>query len=109
MTIKIEQVLVLSSSPDIEDGGCAMIAEGDVETGNDPHFFLRFQSWDEDLRTHPTLNSLLGKRLRITIEEIPEETELDRIAKVARRQIEEENTRLKRDWILSKDSDKKED
>jgi hypothetical protein len=54
----------------LEDDGCALIAPGldnDITTGADGCFFVRLQSWDET-RTHQTLNSLAGKRVRITLE-----------------------------------------
>lgn len=60
----------------IEDGGQAMIVELDdpVEDG-DPHMFVRLQSWHDgagkaDADSHPTLRSLLGRRVRITVEDL---------------------------------------
>jgi hypothetical protein len=74
MTIKIEQTLVFDATAivDIEDSGRAMIVQPVVISGEDPHFFLRFQSWDEDDRKHPLLKSLMGKKFRVIIEELPE-------------------------------------
>lgn len=83
--IKIEQLVDFGSGAEvgIEDSGRAMIVHPRVIEGEDPNFFLRFQSWDDAAwrergRTreeiaangHPTLNSMLGKTFKITIEEI---------------------------------------
>ena len=50
-----------------EDGGCAMIAtiSDDDETG----VFIRVQSWDDN-KEHEDFKSLIGKKVRITIEVI---------------------------------------
>lgn len=58
---------------DIEDGGQAMIVHVDAET--DAHMFVRLQSWQENARrdddtSHATLRSILGRRIRITIEDL---------------------------------------
>ena len=62
-----------------EDGGQALICEGldnVVTTGADHYFFVKLQSWNEDEcydprePFHPTLNSMKGKRIKITIEEV---------------------------------------
>jgi hypothetical protein len=49
-----------------EDSRQAAIAE----IGEDDGFFVRLQSWSED-KTHPILERLAGKKVRITIEELP--------------------------------------
>lgn len=58
---------------DIEDGGQAIIFQPlDLESREDSTldcFFFRLQSWDEE-RKHEFFNSLRGKKLRLTIEEI---------------------------------------
>lgn len=78
-----------SQSVDFEDGGAAMIVEPEWEVinGADDKFFIRLQSWDESIFDnvmydrknysqenaqlgHETLQSLVGKKIRITIEEI---------------------------------------
>jgi len=50
----------------VEDGGAALIIESDLL---DDNFFIRLQSWDET-GDHLTLNSLRGKKLKISIEEL---------------------------------------
>lgn len=52
-----------------EDGGCALIFEGDEsgETLGDGCFFVRLQSWDDN-GTHPLMNSLKGKKIKVTVE-----------------------------------------
>jgi len=60
----------------IEDGGQAMIAEITTVVGaDDPHMFVRLQSWQDGARrtdgtSHATLRSLLGRRIRVTIEDL---------------------------------------
>jgi hypothetical protein len=58
-----------------EDGGRALIAEVDrdekLEDSDNDAFFVRIQSWSDD-RTHPTMNALIGKKVRVTIEIIEE-------------------------------------
>jgi hypothetical protein len=66
----------------VEDGGRAVIVDLDPEseTGGDGCFFLRLQSWDETgtapvgsrpaAGSHPLIRSLLGKKVRITVEVI---------------------------------------
>lgn len=49
-----------------EDGHQAAIAE----IGDDDSLFVRLQSWSES-KSHPILERLNGKKVRITIEEIP--------------------------------------
>ena len=59
-----------------EDGGQAMIAyccEDVKEIAGDGHFFVDMHSWQDDakkgdLSAHPLFRSLMGKRIRITIE-----------------------------------------
>jgi hypothetical protein len=53
-----------------EDGGAALIADVDSETesSTDGSFFVRLQSWNETTRKHETLESLRGKKVRITVE-----------------------------------------
>ena len=58
---------------DTEDGGQAKIAHGfimNTSVNPDIHFFVRLQSWDET-KQHVLFNSLVGKKLRITVEVIP--------------------------------------
>lgn len=53
-----------------EDDGMALICESIVkEVIRDPHMFVRVQSWDEE-RKHPLAQSLVGKKIRVTIEVI---------------------------------------
>lgn len=65
---KFEFVGVIN--PDEEDGGRALIAE--VESVDpDSHLFVRIQSWDEEQaisNTHPEMNSMIGKKVKVTIE-----------------------------------------
>lgn len=52
-----------------EDGGCAKILEVDnsaIEFDGDS-LFVRIQSWDGDAN-HPVMDSMVGKRIRVTIE-----------------------------------------
>lgn len=52
-----------------EDGGCAMIAE--VEPADESPF-ARIQSWKDAHDQHPNWVALLaGKRVRVTVEELP--------------------------------------
>lgn len=62
---------------DIEDGGQAVIVHADdhAATGDDGCFFVRLQSWDERAAdrslpagTHPIMQSIFGKRVRVTVE-----------------------------------------
>lgn len=61
--------IVLPESIEREDGGCAKILE--VDNVNDPlggdSLFVRIQSWDDDAN-HPVMDSMVGKRIRVTIE-----------------------------------------
>lgn len=52
-----------------EDGGMALILDdlGGIEVHGDDCLFVRLQSWDDD-KKHPLMNSLIGKKVRITIE-----------------------------------------
>ncbi len=52
---------------DVEDGGCAMIAH--IEDEADVGMFVRIQSWDES-KEHKDFKSLIGKKIRVTIEVI---------------------------------------
>jgi hypothetical protein len=58
-----------------EDGGNALVTSLDAFSPHDkwdsPEMFVRIQSWDETTE-HRDLQKLVGKRLRITIEEIVE-------------------------------------
>jgi hypothetical protein len=68
----------------LEDGGQAAICDYPLDErvieGEDDCFFVRLQSWNEAaanrergedlLQFHPLLKSLMGKRVRVTIEEI---------------------------------------
>lgn len=54
---------------DREDGGQALITG---YAGNDPHCHVRLISWDE-AKVHPSLEPLLTKRLRITVDVIEED------------------------------------
>jgi hypothetical protein len=52
-----------------EDGGQALIYT--IVAENVPELFFRLQSWDESKEMkHTEFNKLLGKKLRITIEEL---------------------------------------
>lgn len=61
---------------DVEDGGQAMIMEFDrIEQGDDPHMFVRLQSWQDEVTrndetSHPLLRSMIGRRIRIVIEDL---------------------------------------
>lgn len=75
---------------DIEDSGLAMIAEPQWKVqGGDDSIFVRIQSWDETVNDddnydakqnkveranggHKSMNSLIGKNIRVTIEVIDE-------------------------------------
>lgn len=75
---------------DVEDGGLAMIAEPDWKVeGGDDKIFVRIQSWDESIENNPmydyedsrevraklgheSMHSLIGKKIRVTIEVIEE-------------------------------------
>ncbi len=52
-----------------EDSGLALILNdlGGTELEGDGSLFVRVQSWDDD-KEHPLMNSLIGKKIRITIE-----------------------------------------
>lgn len=54
-----------------EDGGQAIIFHEDPVTetgaGVDGCFHVRLQSWDETLK-HPSIRSLAGRRIRVSIE-----------------------------------------
>jgi hypothetical protein len=52
-----------------EDGGCAMI--GTISDNADVGMFVRIQSWDEG-KEHKDFKSLLGKKIRVTIEVVEE-------------------------------------
>lgn len=63
----------------IEDSGCAQIADlDDLESSaDDQSFFVRLQSWSDDIDDtdkplHPTMDSLKGKKVRITVEVLDE-------------------------------------
>jgi len=66
-----------------EDGGDAVVmymaAEDDPPTsGGDGSFFVRLHSWDESTEIaeadkHPVFRSLMGRRVRVTIETIDED------------------------------------
>ena len=53
---------------DVDDGGRAMVAS--IE-GDDPNsgFFVELRSWSEIL-DHGTIKSLLGRKVRVTVETI---------------------------------------
>ena len=71
---------------DFEDGGLAMIGQPEwTIQGADENIFLRIQSWDESIvdnvmydvkdsreqkanLSHKSMNSLIGKKIRVTIE-----------------------------------------
>lgn len=63
----------VDSTIDVEDSGQALIAQID---GDDPNFFVKLQSWDESAVDtdgtvgHRIMNSLRGKRVRVTVEVI---------------------------------------
>ena len=51
-----------------EDGGAALIHEGElVDDGGDGCLFVKLQSWDDGLE-HPLMTTITGKRVRITVE-----------------------------------------
>lgn len=54
-----------------EDGGRAGVLE--VSDDEDEGLFVRLQTWYEHPPTEQPLEPLAGKRLRITIEEVPDE------------------------------------
>ena len=56
----------------IEDSGQVVIVEPQwVVKGGDDNIFIRIQSWDESAEMeHKTINKLIGKKIRVTIEEI---------------------------------------
>ena len=69
-----------------EDGGAAAIMYAPLNTnedglnpdtwekavtGGDGHFFVRLQSWDKT-HLHPLFRSLMGKRVRVIIEDVTE-------------------------------------
>lgn len=66
----------MPAAPDVEDGGQAMIMEFDrIDQGDDPHMFVRLQSWQDgaaktDRTSHPLLRSMVGRRVRIVIEDL---------------------------------------
>lgn len=51
-----------------EDGKRAMIVEYATDNSVDSGFFIRLQSWDEDTKQHTFLQSLVGKKVKISIE-----------------------------------------
>ena len=76
-TILYQVVGDVPTEPDsLEDGGQAMIVElGGMIEDDDPHMFVRLQSWQDgarrnDATTHPRLRSMLGRRVRVTIEDL---------------------------------------
>ena len=62
----------VSNTMSREDSGAALIGELDDHTTvtepDDKSFFVRLQSWNDDTFEHRTLESLRGKKVRITIE-----------------------------------------
>lgn len=55
----------------LEDGGAALIFDGynnASELMGDGCLFVRLQSWDAPDCVHPLLNSMVGKKIRITVE-----------------------------------------
>jgi hypothetical protein len=61
--------IVLEHAIDVEDNGSAKILE--VDNVDDPadgnSLFVRIQSYDYEAN-HPVMDSLVGKRVRVTIE-----------------------------------------
>lgn len=73
-----------------EDGGCAVIIEPDWKVqGGDNSIFVRIQSWDDQISEHPmydkrdsredkaklghqSIQSLFGKKVKVTIEVVDE-------------------------------------
>ena len=53
-----------------EDGDAALIFDGynASELIGDGCLFVRLQSWDAPDCVHPLLNSMIGKKIRITVE-----------------------------------------
>ena len=51
-----------------EDNGHSKIAE--IDDPNQSQLFLRLHSWNRDSNTHPELDDLIGKKVRVTLEVI---------------------------------------
>lgn len=60
-------------NPSKEDSGQALIAEVEA-VDPESHLFIRIQSWDEEIRSsldpHPEMTSIIGKKVKVTIEVI---------------------------------------
>lgn len=72
MIVWQEDQLVWSDDAWYEDSGCALIISftGDKRRNEDEGFFVRLQSWAEDPQSHmhDLAQSLIGNRIRVTIE-----------------------------------------
>lgn len=70
-TVYQEKLVVDESNINSDDGGMALIIETEGYSPTDDVdktcVFVRFQSWDDD-RKHILMNSLRGKKIRITVE-----------------------------------------
>jgi hypothetical protein len=61
--------VVIEAVPEVnvEDGGCAKIAEICEDDNQDNGVFVRFQSWSEE-HNHDLFDKFIGKKVRVTIE-----------------------------------------
>jgi hypothetical protein len=59
---------------DVEDGGQALIVHVDAGDDVDEGWFVRVQSWSERKQHEPWVAALHGKRVRVTVEVLDEET-----------------------------------
>lgn len=59
--------LVTARGIDIQDSGMAQIFEVDNYTGDETELFVRVQSYSNS-KNHSVMDSLHGKRIRVTIE-----------------------------------------
>lgn len=63
--------VVLPRRVEVEDGGCAKIFT--TEDERQERLFVRIQSWSEENlchKEHPEFDSLIGKKIRVTVEVI---------------------------------------
>lgn len=88
MTKMIFEAPIEKQDIKFEDGGCAVILEPEwIVNGGDDSIFVRIQSWDENITEdvmydrknsrednallgHKSIQTLFGKKVRITIEVI---------------------------------------
>lgn len=75
MIIKTITAYVDPSDIDYQDGGQAQIItlSDDSEEDLDEGLFVRIQSWYEKTQTHPEIELLKGKRVKVTIETLEDE------------------------------------